>query len=143
MLFCSATTASTVATVAAARISRTMMSRRLRVGFMGMAVSRRRSVGRRKGHGVAFLTGALTRQACSKFTKDTTTAQARRDGVGNQHDEEQRVGLPHVGGVAKKQKKGLQRVHRAASLSAIWRTQSLPLSRSSRSVRARRNRLAT
>src|SRR6185437_8709812 len=105
MLFCRATTTSTAATAAAARIDRTMVSRRLRVGFMGMAVGRRESGGGwcgrgRCGRGVAFMAYALAGQAGPEFTEQPSAAQARRDRVGDQHDEEHCIRRPHVRRIA-------------------------------------------
>src|SRR6185312_2512702 len=105
MLFCSATTTSTAATAAAARIDRTMVSRRLRVGFMGMAVGRRQLGGGwcgrgRCGRGVAFLAYALADQAGPEFAEQPSAAQARRDRVGNQHEEEHRIGRPYIRRIA-------------------------------------------
>src|SRR5690348_1078615 len=100
---------------------------------------------------MTLLTGTLTGQSRAKFPQHAVAAQSRREAVRNEHDEEHRVGWPHVGGVAAHPEEGgglaargeklLQRAHRSASSSAILRTQSLPPSMSSRSVRARRNRL--
>src|SRR6185312_4079513 len=114
MLFCRATTTSTAATAAAARIDRTMVSRRLRVGFMGMAVGCRRSGGGWCGSGVAFLTRTLAGQAGPEFTEQAPTAQTRRDRVGDQHDEEHCIRRPHVRRIATHREETVQRVHRSA-----------------------------